>query len=178
MRIHSPGITELNYYRPGEGLVGIVVSLLNEPELLALALVEAGLDAVGLFQSLQGENEQLGVVLVGEGREGYGGEAARLEPMDGGGVDGHGLLGGDVGTVLQVVVLPLLLRLQVQPGGDRIISCSLAFVWHLYIDLNFPHLAFENCWIRIPKLPIRKIDMVRFATPALQITRDQTQTLV
>ena len=178
MRIHSPGITELNYYRPGEGLVGIVVSLLNEPELLALALVEAGLDAVGLFQSLQRQDQQLGVVLVRQRGERDGLELPRLQPVHRGGVDGHGLLGGDVGPVLQVVVLPLLLRLQVQPGGDRIISCSLAFVWHIYIDLNFPHLAFKNCWIRIPKLPIRKIDMVRFATPALQITRDQTQTLV
>jgi hypothetical protein len=97
--------------------VWIVVSLLDEPQLLTLTLIEAGLDAVGLLQPLQRQNEQLGVMLVGEGREGDGGEPAGLQPVDSGGVDGDGLLGGDVGTVLQIVVLPLLLGLQVQPIG-------------------------------------------------------------
>ncbi len=93
----------------------IVISLLNEPELLPLALIEPGFDAVGLLEPLQRQDQQLRVVLVGEWREGDGREAPRLQPVDGGGVDGDRLLGGDVGTVLQVVVLPLLLSLQVQP---------------------------------------------------------------
>ena len=40
----------------------------------------------------------------------------RLQPVHRGRVDGDGFLGGDVGPVLEVIVLPLLLALQVKPG--------------------------------------------------------------
>ena len=40
----------------------------------------------------------------------------RLQPVHRGRVDGDCLFGRDVGPVLQVVVLPLLLGLQVEPG--------------------------------------------------------------
>ena len=53
------------------------------------------------LESLQSEDEQLGVVLVGERGEGNGGEAAALQPVHHGGVDGHCLLRGDVGPVLR-----------------------------------------------------------------------------
>ena len=97
-----------------EGLVRVVVSLFNEPQLLSLALVETTLHTVGLLQPLQSQDQQLGVVLVGEGREGDGGEPTTLQPVDGGGVDGHCLLCCDVGSILQVVVLSLLLSLEVE----------------------------------------------------------------
>ena len=97
-----------------DGLVRVVVGLLNEAHLLALRLVEARLDGVRLAQALQRQDEQLGVVLVAERRERDVAEAARLEPVHGGGVDGDGLLGGDIGSVLEVVVLALLLGLEVQ----------------------------------------------------------------
>ena len=80
-------------FDPGESLVGVVVSLLDQPELLSLALVEPALDTVGLLQSLQGQDQQLGVVFVGEGREGDGGEPPALLPVNCGGVDGDRLLG-------------------------------------------------------------------------------------
>ena len=69
-----------------------------------------------LLQPLQREDEQLRVVLVGERREGDRREPARLEPVHGRRVDGDRLLGRDVRPVLEVVVLPLLLRLEVEPG--------------------------------------------------------------
>ena len=78
----------------------------------ALRLIEARLDRVGLLQALQRQDEQLGVVLVGERRERDGRKASRLEPVDSGGVDGDSLFGRDVRAVLQVVVLPLLLRFE------------------------------------------------------------------
>ena len=56
---------------------------------------------VRLLEPLQGQDEQLGVVLVGEGWEGDGGEAATLQPVHHGGVDGHRLLCCDVGAVLK-----------------------------------------------------------------------------
>ena len=56
---------------------------------------------VRLLQPLKGQDEQLGVVLVGEGREGDGGEAATLQPVHHGGVDGHRLLCCDVRAVLK-----------------------------------------------------------------------------
>lgn len=56
---------------------------------------------VRLLQPLEGQDEQLGVVLVGEGWEGDGGEAATLEPVHHGGVDGHCLLCRDVRAVLK-----------------------------------------------------------------------------
>mmetsp|Transcript_4532 Transcript_4532/g.13244 ORF Transcript_4532/g.13244 Transcript_4532/m.13244 type:complete len:1314 (+) Transcript_4532:2393-6334(+) len=95
-----------------ERLVGVVVGLLDEAQLLALGLVEPRLDGVVLLEALEREDEELGVVLVGEGREGDGRELAALEPVHGRGVDGHRLLGAHVGPVLEVVVLALLLRLE------------------------------------------------------------------
>lgn len=73
-----------------------------------LRLVETWLDRIGLLQALQSQDEQLGVMLVGEWREGYGREASRLQPMYGCCVHGDSLLGWDVRTVLQVVVLAFL----------------------------------------------------------------------
>ena len=70
---------------------------------------------VGFLEPLQREDEQFGVVFVGEWRERDGREAATLEPVHSRGVDGDSLLGGDVWSVLQVVVLSLLLSLQVEP---------------------------------------------------------------
>mmetsp|Transcript_7034 Transcript_7034/g.20668 ORF Transcript_7034/g.20668 Transcript_7034/m.20668 type:complete len:555 (-) Transcript_7034:1166-2830(-) len=93
-------------------LVRVVVGLLDEAQLLALVLVQAGVDAVVLLEALQRQDEQLGVVLVRERREGDRRELARLEPVHGRGVDGHGLLRGHVGPVLEVVVLALLLGLE------------------------------------------------------------------
>ena len=89
-------------FDPGESLVGVVVSLLDQPELLSLALVEPALDTVGLLQPLQSQDQQLGVVLVGEGREGDGGETPGLQPVNCRRVDGNGFLRGGVGTVLKV----------------------------------------------------------------------------
>lgn len=86
---------------PGQCLVRVIIRLLDEPQLLTLALIEARLDAVGLLQPLQSEDQQLGVVLVGQGWEGDWGKASGLQPVHGGGVDGHCLLGGDVGAVLE-----------------------------------------------------------------------------
>ena len=72
-------------------------------------------------------------MLVGEWREGDGRETAALKPVHGGGVDGHSLLGRDIGPVLQVVVLPLLLGLEVescQPAevlfADRLVDGGAA----------------------------------------------------
>ena len=48
--------------------------LLDETQLLSLALIQPRLDRVGLFQPLQREDEQFGVVLVGEWRERNRGE--------------------------------------------------------------------------------------------------------
>mmetsp|Transcript_6161 Transcript_6161/g.24641 ORF Transcript_6161/g.24641 Transcript_6161/m.24641 type:complete len:696 (-) Transcript_6161:121-2208(-) len=97
-----------------ECLVRVVVRLLDEAQLLALVLVEANGEAVDLLEALERQNEQLGIVLVAERREGDRRELAALEPVHGGGVDGHRLLGRHVRAVLQVVVLALLLRLQPQ----------------------------------------------------------------
>jgi hypothetical protein len=55
-------------------------------------------------------------VLVREGREGDGGEFPRFQPVHGGRVDGDGLFRADVGSVLEVPVLPLLLRFEVETG--------------------------------------------------------------
>mmetsp|Transcript_18309 Transcript_18309/g.41881 ORF Transcript_18309/g.41881 Transcript_18309/m.41881 type:complete len:429 (+) Transcript_18309:3998-5284(+) len=103
-------------FDPGQRLVGIVVSLFDEPQLLPSRAVEPGAEPVLFLHPLQGQDEQFGVVFVTQGREGYGHELARFQPVDGGGVDGHRLLGGDVGPVLEIVVLPLLLRLEPQTG--------------------------------------------------------------
>ena len=90
--------------------------LFDEAQLLSLTLVQPRLDRVRLFQPLQREDEQLCVVLVGEWWEWDGGEPPRLQPVHRGCIDGDCLFGRDVGSVLQVVVLPLLLGLQVEPG--------------------------------------------------------------
>ena len=67
-------------------------------------------------------------MFVRQRREGDGGESSGLEPMDHGGVDGDGLLGGDVRTVLQVVVLTLLLRFQVKTRQSAQILLANGFV--------------------------------------------------
>ena len=96
----------------GESLVRVVVGLLDQPQLLALLLVQADGHGVLLLEALERQDEQLGVVLVRERRERDRAELAALEPVHGGRVDRDGLLRCDVGPVLQVVVLALLLRLQ------------------------------------------------------------------
>lgn len=88
---------------PRQGLVWVVVGLLDEAQLLSLALVKPRLDAVGLLQSLQRQYQQLGVVFVRQGRERYGREAAGLQPVDGCRVDRYGFLGRDVWTVLRKI---------------------------------------------------------------------------
>ncbi len=94
----------------------IVISLLNEPQLLPLALVEPGLDTVGLLELLQRQDQQLlcRACRRGVGRGWAGSAATRASGRRW--CRCHGLFGGAVGPVLQVVVLLLLLRLQVQPG--------------------------------------------------------------
>ena len=68
-------------------------------------------------------------MLVGEGREGDGHELARLQPVHSGGVDGHRLLGRHIGAILEVVVLPLLLRLEVQPSQPpQVLAANLRMV--------------------------------------------------
>mmetsp|Transcript_8730 Transcript_8730/g.18587 ORF Transcript_8730/g.18587 Transcript_8730/m.18587 type:complete len:747 (-) Transcript_8730:2392-4632(-) len=99
-----------------QSLVRVVVGLLHKPQLLPLLLVEAHRHHVLLLEPLQGQDEQLGVVLVVEGGEGDAAVLAALQPVHRGGVDGNCLLGGHVGAVLEVVVLPLLLGLEVQAG--------------------------------------------------------------
>ena len=91
------------------------VRLLDQAELLPLALVQARLVDVPFLETLEGEDQQLRVVLVRERRKRDRRELARLEPVHRGGVDRHPLLRGDVRAVLQVVVLALLLRLEPQP---------------------------------------------------------------
>jgi len=82
-------------------LVRIIVRLFNQRQLLALRLVQPIFHTVRLFQAFQRQNQQFRVVLVGQGRKGDGAEAPALQPMHGGGVDGDGFLGADVGTVLR-----------------------------------------------------------------------------
>lgn len=49
-------------------------------------------------------------------REGDRCKLPALKPMHSGGVDGSGLFGRDIGSVLQIGVLALLLGLQIQTG--------------------------------------------------------------
>ena len=93
-------------------LVRVVERLLDQTQLLALALVQLGGDGEVLLQTLQRQDEQLAVVLVRERRERDRRELARLQPVHGGGVDRHGFFRGDVRAVFQVVVLAFLLSLQ------------------------------------------------------------------
>ena len=95
-----------------EGLVRIVVRLLDERHLFALTLIEAILDRVGFFEALECENEQLRVVLVRERRKRNRREASRLEPMNGRCVDCNRLLSRHVRTIFEIAVLTLLLRLK------------------------------------------------------------------
>mmetsp|Transcript_6179 Transcript_6179/g.20144 ORF Transcript_6179/g.20144 Transcript_6179/m.20144 type:complete len:665 (-) Transcript_6179:1552-3546(-) len=95
--------------------VGIVVGLLDEPQLLPLVLIQPRVDPVVLLEPLQREDQQLRVVLVRQRRKRDGRELARLEPVHRQRVDRHALLRRHVRPVLQVVVLPLLLRLEPQP---------------------------------------------------------------
>ena len=85
---------------PRQCFVRVVVGLFDQPELLALTLVQARLDGVGFLESLEGENEQLRVVLVRQRRERDGSKPPRLEPVDGGRVDRHRFFGTDVRPVL------------------------------------------------------------------------------
>ena len=66
---------------PGESLMGVVISLFNQTQLLSLLLVQAHCHRVLFLQALQSQNEQLGVVLIAERREGDGSELARLQPV-------------------------------------------------------------------------------------------------
>ena len=61
---------------PRKGLMGVVVGLLHQPQLLPLLLVQPDSHCVLRLQALQGQDEQLGVVLVAERREGEGRELA------------------------------------------------------------------------------------------------------
>lgn len=114
MYLFESALSEQVTFYPGQGLVGVVVSLLDQSQLLPLTLIQPRFYAVSFLQPLKSQNQQFRVVLVGQRREGNWREAARLEPVHGGRVNGHGLLRRDVGTVLEVVVLPLLLGLQVE----------------------------------------------------------------
>ena len=62
------------------------------------------------------QDEEFGVVLVGEGREGDGAELPAFQPVNSSSVDSHSFLRRDIRPILEVVVLPLLLCLQIQPG--------------------------------------------------------------
>jgi len=104
-----------------QGLMGVVVGLLDESQLFSLALAQSRLDRIRFLESFEGQDEKLGVVLVRQRREGDRGEPPRLEPVNGRRVDGHGLFRRNVGAVFQVVVLPLLLGLEVQPGVSYIL---------------------------------------------------------
>ena len=104
-----------------QSLVWVVISLLNQTQFLTLVLVEPALHAVGLLETLEAQNQQLGVMFVRERREGDWGEPPTLQPMYSGGVDGYSLFSCDVWPILQVVMLPLLLGLQVE-------SCETAQV--------------------------------------------------
>mmetsp|Transcript_2955 Transcript_2955/g.8791 ORF Transcript_2955/g.8791 Transcript_2955/m.8791 type:complete len:467 (+) Transcript_2955:3703-5103(+) len=113
----------------GQGLVRVVVRLFHKPEFLSLHLAELHCRGVELFQALQCQDEDLRVVLVRQRREWNRGKLPALQPVNGRGVDGNGFLGAHIGSVFQVVVLPLLLRLQIQPGqaaqvlpGNRLVD--------------------------------------------------------
>lgn len=95
-----------------ESFVRVVVCLLNQAQLLSLLLVETHRHRVQLLEALQSQHHQLGVMFVAQRRERDGRELARLEPVYGGGVDGNRLLRGDIGPILEVVVLALLLCLE------------------------------------------------------------------
>mmetsp|Transcript_30637 Transcript_30637/g.99608 ORF Transcript_30637/g.99608 Transcript_30637/m.99608 type:complete len:435 (-) Transcript_30637:2259-3563(-) len=96
-------------------LVRVVVRLLDEAELLALLLIESHRRGEPLAQPLEREHEQLGVVLVRQRRERDGRKLARLKPVHRGGVNRHRLLRSHVRPILEVVVLALLLRFEVEP---------------------------------------------------------------
>jgi hypothetical protein len=62
-----------------ESLVGVIVRLLYETQLLTLRLVQPTLHTVGFLEALKGKNEQLGVMLIVEGREWDGCKLAAFE---------------------------------------------------------------------------------------------------
>lgn len=99
-----------------KSLMGIVISLLNETQLLTLGLVKSALHTVSLLETLKRKNKEFGVVFVVERREGNRSEFTAFEPVNSGCVDSHSLLSGDVGTILEVVVLSLLFCLEPETG--------------------------------------------------------------
>lgn len=109
-------MTEQMPLDPRESLVGIVIGLLDESQLLSLRLVQARLHAVCLFQSLQAKDEDFRIILVVQRREWDVDEFSGLKPVYGGRENGHGLLWRHVWPVLEVIVLPLLLSLEVESG--------------------------------------------------------------
>ncbi len=74
-----------------ERLVGVVVCLLDQTQLLTLILIEAILDAESLLQIFQGQNKKFGVMLVRGGREWNRRKLAAFQPMHKGCVDSDGL---------------------------------------------------------------------------------------
>ena len=97
---------------PGKCRARAVVCLLNQRKLFALTLIETALHAVRLAQTFKRKNEDLGVVLVADRRERNRLVLAALQPVDRCREDSNTLLGANVGSVLEVVVLTLLLGLQ------------------------------------------------------------------
>ena len=63
-------------------------------------------------------------MLVGERRERNGRKLAAFEPVHSSGIDSDSFLRADVRAVLEVRVLPFLLRFEVQPC-DRGESCTI-----------------------------------------------------
>ena len=53
------------------------------------------------FEPFEGEHEQFGVMFVSQGRERDGRETSAFQPVHSSCVDGHGLFGSYVGSVLQ-----------------------------------------------------------------------------
>lgn len=67
-------------------------------------------------------------MFVGQRREGDGREPPALQPVDCCGVDGNSLLWGNIGTILQVIVLPLLLGFEIQPCETAKVLLAYCFV--------------------------------------------------
>ena len=97
-----------------QSFVRIVVSLFNETQLFTSSTVETNLKSQSLLEPLEGKDEELGVVFVGERREWDGSKLPAFKPVHSGGVDCNCLLGTDVRTILQIVVLSLLFGLEPQ----------------------------------------------------------------
>ena len=95
-----------------QGLVRVVVGLLNQSEFLPRGTIETDIEAIAFLQSLKSQYQQLRVMFVGKRRKGNRSELATFKPMHCSSVDSNGFLGRYVGTVLEVVVLTLLLSLE------------------------------------------------------------------